>query len=271
MIMPEGMLKRTSNTTTYQKPTDIIFWKVHCVFIMNDSYNINELFKFELDTSLEVNIHGSLVGITISSISELTTIEQLTSYYFDPSSTNSIQRHTLKSLRLQRANIRCLIQHIPSSSNNPIFNEINLNFSIKDSLKNKTIIEYPTFYFGTILDTMKLYTSITTLSIDMIDNYSETNGTTNSFPSSMKRKIDSLSINENFSPKRTNNIKSNEFVETIIGDQSVENSEQEQDNDDIDEDETPMDTEFMSALLEFEKRDINSLKEFIAKSEAELL
>lgn len=56
IVMPQGMSKRTLNTTQYRPKTDLILWRLHVVFVINDSYEASTLLKPESQSSQNNNI-----------------------------------------------------------------------------------------------------------------------------------------------------------------------------------------------------------------------
>ena len=56
IVMPQGMSKRTLNTTQYRPKTDLILWRLHVVFVINNSYEPNTLLRPESQSSQNNNI-----------------------------------------------------------------------------------------------------------------------------------------------------------------------------------------------------------------------
>ena len=56
IVMPQGMSKRTLNTTQYRPKTDLILWRLHVVFVINNSYVPSTLLKPESQSSQNNNI-----------------------------------------------------------------------------------------------------------------------------------------------------------------------------------------------------------------------
>lgn len=67
-LMPAGMSKRVLNTSRYIKKADIIYWKVHILFVINANYTMDGLLNFELNG---VSEDGSLVGVTTEKQNEV--------------------------------------------------------------------------------------------------------------------------------------------------------------------------------------------------------
>lgn len=76
-LMPNGMSKRTLNTTRYHKNVhlycppppfmswqiDKIFWKVHVIFVLNKDFSPSSLLQYDLNG---LNSNSSLLGLTSS-------------------------------------------------------------------------------------------------------------------------------------------------------------------------------------------------------------
>ena len=58
--MPAGMSKRVLNTSRYIKKADVIYWKVHILFVIKANFAMDGLLNFELNG---VSDDGSLVGV----------------------------------------------------------------------------------------------------------------------------------------------------------------------------------------------------------------
>jgi protocatechuate 3,4-dioxygenase beta subunit len=56
VVMPQGMSKRSLNTTQYRPKTDLILWRLHIVFVINNSYQPHMLLKPESPSSQNNNI-----------------------------------------------------------------------------------------------------------------------------------------------------------------------------------------------------------------------
>ena len=55
VVMPQGMSKRTLNTTQYRPKTDLILWRVHVVFIINNNFTSAMLLKPENQNGQNAN------------------------------------------------------------------------------------------------------------------------------------------------------------------------------------------------------------------------
>jgi hypothetical protein len=181
MLMPQGMSKRTSNSTRFVQHANLILWKTDFIFIINNEYSILELMR----CSGEAGIGNHLVGSSLSTVKESEVLDDLLQqHFFSLTPTNAVVRHALRPLRLNQSKLRCYIQHIPSSSCSPLFHEVGiiisdllsyssminschfkvpLSFSIADALRGKAVIEYPTFHIGLFEDMQRLSLKISTI------------------------------------------------------------------------------------------------------------
>ena len=273
ILFSPGMLKRQQNTTQYNSKLDIISWRIHVVFIVNENYNIASLLKPDIESKgeQEMNIaDGSLLSVTINNIDENKTINDIINLYFEARPGNSVQRHALRPLRLRQDNIRVFMHKIPSAANAPIFIDINRYDTITNALKGKTIIEYPTLFIGVNEDVTTLRFLIEEENIQgMKRHFEEIVDTIEINESSSKSKrvcinnnsnnnqIEDDDIDEDEDDNNNNDINNNIFNNNIFNNSN-------NDDDDIDPDE---ENEFIKSLNEFSNKDINALREFIASSE----
>lgn len=69
MLMPNGMTKRQLNKSRYNHKDNTIYWKVFIVFIINNQYTIDSLFRIDLESvqkasNLQLTIvDNSLIGL----------------------------------------------------------------------------------------------------------------------------------------------------------------------------------------------------------------
>jgi hypothetical protein len=138
---------------------------------------------------------GALVGVCADAIDENATLRDLINNCINSSTARgSVLAHTLRSLRPHaKAQVDsktsegkaseggmdvdtdnnsdahplplpllCLIQTIPSPAARPVFQEIPLDFSIKEALQGKTILEFPTFVVSTAANLQQVERAIAT-------------------------------------------------------------------------------------------------------------
>ena len=76
IVMPQGMSKRALNSTQYRPKTDLILWRLHIVFLLNNNYTPSMILKPENSNNQNCNFSEydpsssliSLKGKKISSI-----------------------------------------------------------------------------------------------------------------------------------------------------------------------------------------------------------
>ena len=278
ILFSPGMLKRQLNTTQYNPKADAILWRIHVVFIVNEVYDIASLLKPDIESKgeQEMNIVDGLMSVSIDSIDENKTIDDMLNLYFEVRPGNSVQRHALRPLRLRQDSIRCFMHKIPSPANAPLFQDINRHDTISSALKGKTIIEYPTIYVGASEDISKLRFlveedySMTTM-IGMTDGNDIATSMT-----SMKRPVEDIHDNITTEPKR---IRFDIDHIKVIDDDDDENDDDDvsvdyentnhmsNDNEEDDDNDKEEEEEFLKSLNEFANKDINALREFIASAE----
>jgi len=167
VVMPSGMSRRMSNTTRFQHKNDKIFWKVHMVFLLTADFTPQSLLELAGDHNRDFvcpeGPGGAVVSSVLTEVEENTTISELLSRLVDPSQGKTLLAHALRPIRRQRDGLRCVIQRLPSRADNLRFIEIPIDFSLKDCLKGKTVIEYPTIIVGPAAYTGRLNTLVTEL------------------------------------------------------------------------------------------------------------
>ena len=177
--MPPGMFKRAVNTTQYRAKGDTFAWRLHLVFIVTGAYHVDALLKTEPASAaasapgteaaaadgsgaselLRMSVsENSLVRMALPAVDDRRTLADVLSDFLDPRPDNAVQRHALRALRGPRAagQLRCLVQSIPSVGTDPTFLEVPLGFTLRAALAHKTVIEYPTLFFGSVEHTQKL-------------------------------------------------------------------------------------------------------------------
>ncbi len=165
MLMAPGMTKRVRNTTKHWHKIDRIDWHINCVFVATPHAAdiASNLFQLSLDNNLPGTINvftstntdtqqpqGELVSTFAPAVREDNSILSILNSFLDVAedSSNVAQCHALKYIRKNRFNVLCLLQHIPSSTNQPLFYELDMDKSLRDNFEHKTIIEYPTLFFA---------------------------------------------------------------------------------------------------------------------------
>ena len=324
LILSPGMSRRTQNTTLYRWKTDEIMWRLHVVFIAGGlgAVNASALFRPELGCASEgalstmpiasasssssssslspsASVHsgggGCLVGVVRNLVSENIPLEDILSSFLDPRADNAAQRHALRSLRLQRDRLCCLLQVIPSPANDPIFIEVPFSSSLKAALRHKTVIEHPVIFIGTVDDTRHLRrriatdslenTSASTIGAASDESLFEAAGSS-SHSFGAKRSVDEelMCIEEEGGEGDQNHRKKIKILETKESDQQqmfgveekievdAENKEEGEDKDEEEvseegeDDEEEEEEDFMKALIEMEGKDLETLKAIIASS-----
>lgn len=169
IVMAPGMSRRRQNTSHFRSRTDEMLWRVHAVFVIGPSRSTSPsdrlvfdpaiLLRPELETSAESSVStlhfpndpsglSFLVGMSLGAVHEKDTVDSLLARFLDPLPGNAVQRHALRTLRHVRPDIVCLTQHIPSPAASPIFVPIVTAGSLREALRGKTVLEYPTLVFA---------------------------------------------------------------------------------------------------------------------------
>lgn len=108
MLMPSGMQRHATNTTWYHIKTDTIYWKV------------------------DLNIHDA-----DTNTQRLVSISK-----FDENAT--LQDEIVNKAGLNNTEHHLLLKQLPCPSNQPRFVELDRQTTLKNALRDQTVIEYPT-------------------------------------------------------------------------------------------------------------------------------
>lgn len=190
--------------------------------------------------------------------------------------------HTLRSLRAyinsdkdgipaSDSGLVCLIQKIPSPASCPVFQEVPLSLSIREALRDKTVLEFPTFVVSSPANLTKVKRDIAT-----IDQCAEEIDTNVGDPSSDNNKLTPTVINgvmglECYGSDDDNEIDIDEDKPRVIKPalNITENDDPSSSNDDDEENSALQggEDEFFQALQELEGADPEALKAIIAAEE----
>ena len=142
--MPNGMSRRNNNTTKFNKKKGIITWKVELCFhepttTTTKGTNTEDGSKKEVPKLLRVE----------SEVSESTTLFDELGKHLDVHPGNSNTRTQLKtftsatSSNNKTKSLLVYMKRLPCSSASPQYYKLDMNSTLLDNLKGKTIIEYP--------------------------------------------------------------------------------------------------------------------------------
>lgn len=254
LLMPCGMNKRISNSSTYRMKSDEVMWKVNIVFVLNDNYDIPSLLRYDIDGLQFGSVDGigdiPFLGVSIRSVSENQCIDALLQEYFEHRDNNAVHRHTLRKMRVNAADICVLMQRIPSSASSPTFLALpNRTDRIRDVLVGKTIIEYPTFYVGEQKSMQKLRLFIGVTTTAAAEEGEEGQATTS----------DDKEHDIANDRKRCISDDNNEGIRKVVRIDEDNQHDYDSSDDDVDMEQD----DFFAALQEMEGKDINALKEMI--------
>ncbi len=134
--MPQGMGRRASNNTKFSKKSGIT-WKIELNFHYpsNAAMTSQETSESKLPKFLRIE----------SEVNENSTWLEALSKHLDVHSGNSAIRSQLKMFaNARRESLVLLMKRLPCSSAAPQYLQFDSNATLKDSLRAKTIIEFPT-------------------------------------------------------------------------------------------------------------------------------
>lgn len=216
---------------------------------------------------------------------------------------NSIQRHAVRDLRMTpREHICCLLHKVPSAASNPSFYEIPLEFSIKESLAGKAIIEFPALFVGRHSHLTHLNRAVMTLSdpdTPEIQKHTEAESSSTATNRRTKRSVAEVrdesdaaegpskatksstepEEGEEFDFDTVDNDESDALApqdcNEIVGDRSLrEEGDDANDDDDDDDDDDELqltELEFIEMLEQVERSDIETLRRLAGLADNETL
>jgi hypothetical protein len=90
VLLSNGMTKRKLNSTYFQVKTNLIFWRVHIVFILSSTFDIPSLFKIDSleDRSDHFTKKDNLVEVCIPTVCENIILTNLIQGILNPSLVN---------------------------------------------------------------------------------------------------------------------------------------------------------------------------------------
>jgi len=140
--MPNGMERRRSNTTRVNKKKGIITWKIElCFHQPKDMSNGGE------DESSSLTEKPSLPQLlkVESEASESSTLSEELGKHLDVRSGNSTTRSSLRAFaNAPRDTLVLFMKRLPCSSAAPQYFKLDPEVALMESLKGKTLIEFPT-------------------------------------------------------------------------------------------------------------------------------
>lgn len=154
LLMPSGMERRKSNTTSYNSKRDKLSWRVEFMFHLprqsqvrsaksseNDSTSGAQLemtpkMMLPLKAAANISILADRVPETVTLTSELTK--------------HILARETRSQLKpfytAGEAGVHLLMKKMPCSSRHPLYTAVDKGETLVNCLRGSTIIEYPTFH-----------------------------------------------------------------------------------------------------------------------------
>lgn len=137
--MPSGMERHKSNTTKINKKTKAIGWKVEFYFrqISNTAEN-------EESMSDERSKQPKVLKVE-TLLPETQTLSQEIGRHLDVHPGNASTRSQLRSFaNVPRDSLHLFLKRLPCSSASPLYFKLDPNATLQESLKGKTVIEFPT-------------------------------------------------------------------------------------------------------------------------------
>jgi hypothetical protein len=152
LLMPRGMTKRRENSTKYDSRKQKLFWAAQLVFVKADEVDVSSLLRINFESP---SISKAHVSLFLTSIDEDNTIGDFVSEILchgglRKGKRDEILNHRLKSalapIRKEGAKLRCFIQRLPGRSDSPKFHPVNMSSTLRQTLEEKTVIEFPTLF-----------------------------------------------------------------------------------------------------------------------------
>ncbi len=147
--MPCGMMRRTSNTTKYNKKKGTISWKIELCFHVPKSVINDEGGERKSRSLAESDAHVSLPThlMVESEMPESCTLSNELGKHLDVRPGNSTTRARLRAfVNTPRDSLLLFMKRIPCSSAAPVYFKLDPNSSLAEIMKGKTIIEFPTIH-----------------------------------------------------------------------------------------------------------------------------
>jgi hypothetical protein len=158
VIMSPGMTRREMNTSRFLQKKDKVYWRVQMVFVASKggAADPSRLLQPDLECSNEgaLSTTGGLVGIALEGVDEEKKIQDILAPFIDAMvqecgiRSNEAQRHALRHLRSRRTEVVCLLQSIPSPASCPVFTIVSETETLREALRDETVLEYPVFFVG---------------------------------------------------------------------------------------------------------------------------
>ena len=147
--MPCGMQRRQSNTTRFQKKTGVISWKIELCFHVPKSMLDDERGGGSSSYRSTAAQDGSAALPKFlrveSELSESSTLSEELGKHLDVHPHNTATRSRLRWFaNAPRDSLVLLMKRLPCSSASPKYFKLDPNAPLSESLKGKTIIEFPT-------------------------------------------------------------------------------------------------------------------------------
>ena len=142
--MPSGMERHKSNTTTFNKKSGAITWKIELCF--HQSSKLLDGDKKTNDESCPSGVDSSPKMLKVESqMAESSTLSQELGKHLDVHPGNSATRSRLRSFAsAPREKLLFLMKRLPCSSAAPQYFKFDCDATLMDCLNGKTIIEFPT-------------------------------------------------------------------------------------------------------------------------------
>jgi hypothetical protein len=144
--MPCGMMRRTSNTTKFNKKKGTISWKIELCFHVPKSV-INDEEGDSKSRSLDAHGNFPTQLMVESEMLESCTLSNELGKHLDVHPGNTTTRARLRAfVNTPRDSLLLFMKRIPCSSAAPVYYKLDPNYSLVEIMKGKTIIEFPTIH-----------------------------------------------------------------------------------------------------------------------------
>lgn len=254
--MPQGMSKRMMNSTRYLEKGDIIFWRIHFVFILKTPFQISALQRPEDDTKnpeKPFTVQDSLLRITVNEAAENVTLNSIIDSFSSSSPDNATLRHMLSSLRKSK-NIRICMQKLPCMAGAPVYIELDGSIPIKECLSARTIIEYPTIVVGTVENTSSL--------TFFISNADDVGGVDKEIVDDSRHPLPGSTISPSFAAITITKYPDDVHTD-FLNEGTFSGDEDEESEVVVGASDQDMNLDFIAALKEFTGKDIEAIREFL--------
>jgi HIT zinc finger len=153
LLMPPGMSKRQANTTRYNAKLRKVVWRVEWVFkqaVSSSSSSSKKSATTAASTTAQNSSSSSVFTehtLVSERVEETAQLSAVLARLLADRPGNASTRHTLaRYCSVPLAELSLLIRRLPCSAARPSYAPLDAAVTLQESLRSRTVIEYPTIY-----------------------------------------------------------------------------------------------------------------------------